>query len=130
MTSAPEYSPIFVHASARSGSTYVFNVFRRNNALLCFNEAIIDGKRDYARFKRDREAPAAKPNQQWDVNHHFLDRADYDEFIEAWDEVMHLCPAFPTFQDYLPRGVLSADLAGYIAALIEYARSRSKRPVG
>jgi hypothetical protein len=125
LASSAGQEPIFVHASARSGSTYVFNVFRRNPALLCFNEAIIDGKRDYARFRKDQQAS----NRHWDVNHHFLDRADYDEFIEAWDEVMHLCPEFPTFQDYLPRGVLAADLAEFIGALIGYARAQGKRPV-
>jgi hypothetical protein len=129
MASSAGHEPIFVHASARSGSTYVFNVFRRNPALLCFNEAIIDGKRDYARFRKERLAPNAGLNQKWDVNHHFLDRADYEEFLEAWDEVMHLCPEFPTFQDYLPRGALAADLTDYIGALIKYARAQGKRPV-
>jgi hypothetical protein len=32
------FVPIFVHASMRSGSTYFFNVLRRNSSLMCFNE--------------------------------------------------------------------------------------------
>jgi hypothetical protein len=131
MTTTSEFDPIFVHASPRSGSTYFFNVLRRNRGLLCFNEAIIDGKRDYARFKQTREQDMARLGgpAKWDENHHFLDRPDYAEFIDAWDAVMHLCPEFPTFLDYLPpNGVLSAELSTYLSALMAYARSQGKRP--
>lgn len=119
-------TPIFVHASPRSGSTYFFNVLRRNKSLMCFNEAIIDvfgryGKRGVARFK------AA---QKWNVNHHFLQRDDFDEFVEAWDDVMHFYPASPSFQQYLPpQGVLPTDLRTYLAAVMRYAQSRGRRPV-
>lgn len=132
MSTESELDPIFVHASMRSGSTYFFNVLRRNPSLMCFNEAIMDGKRDYARFKepRTRQIAHAKRDAKWEINHHFLDRPDFDEFIEAWDSVMHLCPEFPELQDYLPSdGVLSAELTGYLAALMKYARSQGKRPV-
>jgi hypothetical protein len=132
MTISSEFDPIFVHASARSGSTYFFSVLRRNKSLLCFNEAIIDGKRDYARFRGVQQRDIARPKgvRQWDVNHHFLDHEDFDEFLEAWDAVMHLCPEFPTFQDYLPlNGVLSGELSTYLSALMKYARSQDKRPV-
>jgi hypothetical protein len=131
MIPAFEFNPVFIHASARSGSTYVFSVLRRDNSLMCFNEAIIDGKRDYATFKNgiDREPRDDQP-PKWDANHHFLDREDYAEFLDAWDEVMHLCPEFPELQNYLPRGgVLQEDLAAYLAALMKYARLRNKRPV-
>src|SRR5215472_17495370 len=98
-------NPVFVHASARGGSTYFFNVLRRNKSFLCFSSAIIDGKKDIA-----RNYPPPKPiirRKEFDINHHFLDRPDFYEFIEAWDAVMHLCPDFPTFPDYLPQnGVL------------------------
>jgi hypothetical protein len=126
---AAGFDPIFVHASARSGSTYVFGVLRRNDNLMCFNEAIIDGKTDYADLARQRNGHGNAP-QKWDVNHHFLDRSDDQEFLDAWDEVMHLCPDFPTFRDYLPAaGVLHADLVTYLSGLMNYARSRNKRPV-
>ena len=124
--------PIFVHASMRSGSTYFFNVLRRNGSLMCFNEAIIDGKRDYARFRKiqKRKLDHRNESQRWDANHHFLDRPDFDEFIEAWDSVMHLCPEFPELQDYLPsQGGLSPELTAYLSALIKYAQSKNKRPV-
>jgi hypothetical protein len=126
-----EFNPVFVHASARSGSTYVFAVLRRNQSLICFNEAIIDGKLDYADFETSTEKePGDHEIKKWDVNHHFLDRTDYAEFLDAWGEVMHLCPEFPTFLDYLPpHGVLRADLVAYLAGLMNYARSRNKRPV-
>jgi hypothetical protein len=131
MTVVPGFDPIFVHASARSGSTYVFGVLRRNEHLMCFNEAIIDGKTDYANLASERNSHSDAPQKQkWDVNHHFLDRSDEQEFLDAWDEVMHLCPDFPTFQDYLPpAGVLQADLVTYLSGLMDYAHSRDKRPV-
>ena len=124
--------PIFVHASARSGSTYFFNVLRRNPKLLCFNEAIIDGKRDYERFRgpQVRGVEDVDGPQKWNLNHTFLERPDYAEFVEAWDAVMHLCPAFPTFRGYLaPNGMLSSDLSQYLAALIAYAQEQGRRPV-
>jgi hypothetical protein len=117
-------NPIFVHASPRSASTYFFAVLRRIESLMCFNEAIIDvfsyyGKNGVARFKA---------GQKWNVNHHFLERDDFAEFVEAWDSVMHLYPMFPSFQDYLPpNGVLPDALHRYLAGLIAYAQSRNKR---
>src|SRR5215472_1948618 len=98
--------PVFVHASPRSGSTYFFNVLRRNETLMCFNEAIIDV------FSYWRKKEIARSEQKkWDTNHSFLERNSYSEFIEAWDSVMHLYPMFPAFQDYLPaNGVLSSKL--------------------
>jgi hypothetical protein len=57
MQAQSEFDPIFVHASMRSGSTYFFNVLRRNAALMCFNEVVMDGKRAYARFKKPRTRP-------------------------------------------------------------------------
>jgi hypothetical protein len=128
MTTATVFDPVFVHASARGGSTYFFNVLRRNKSFLCFSSAIIDGKRDIA-----WTYPPPKPiirRKTFNANHQFLDRPDYYEFIEAWDAVMHLCPDFPTFQGYLPaNGVLSPDIRVFIAALIEHARSQNRRPI-
>lgn len=131
MTTDSDFDPVFVHASARSGSTYVFSVLRRNGSLMCFNEAIIDGKLDYAAFRSagDPDSRGDKP-QKWDVNHHFLDREDYAEFLDAWDEVMYLCPEFPALQNYLPpHGILQPELVAYLSGLMSYARSRNKRPV-
>jgi hypothetical protein len=131
MIASAETAPIFVHASPRGGSTYFFNVLRRNESLLCFNEAIIDGKHDLARFGVQKKNFAqSKSAQRWNVNHHFLEREDFDEFIQAWDAVMHLCPEFPAFVDYLPsEGRLSSELTNYLTALIGHAQSQGRRPV-
>ena len=116
--------PIFVHASPRSGSTYVFNVLRRMGELIAFNEAINDvfsyyGKVTLRRFRQ---------GQKWNVNHQFLDRDDFHEFVEAWDEVMGLYPAFPSFRDYLPvGGQIRRDLREYLDGLICYARRKGRR---
>jgi hypothetical protein len=68
MQAPSEFDPIFVHASMRSGSTYFFNVLRRNQSLMCFNETIMDGKRDYARFNkpRTRQTAHAKRDAKWE----------------------------------------------------------------
>lgn len=129
MTTGTKSDPIFVHASARGGSTYFFNVLRRNKSHLCFSSAIIDGRRDIGPVYRDQK-PIFARRKTFDSNHHFLKRPDYYEFIEAWDAVMHLCPECPTFRDYLPpNGILPSDLRVFIAALIEHAKSLNKRPV-
>jgi hypothetical protein len=119
------FDPVFVHASMRSGSTYFFQVLRRNDSLMCFNESISYGTgRFQEQKKRQFEA------QKSDMNHQFLDRNDFAEFVEARDAVMHLYPKFPEFHEYLPPGgVLSADLLAYLSALMSYAASKNKRPV-
>jgi hypothetical protein len=123
-------SPVFVHASPRSGSTYFFNVLRRNTSLMCFNEALMDGKNDVCRSAKsgERRSPSANKPSSWNVNHPFLDRPDDEEFIEAWDAVMHLFPRAPAFRDYLPAdGVLNADVKAYFSGLNDYANAQGKR---
>lgn len=109
----------------RSGSTYFFQVLRRNDSLMCFNEAISYGTgRFQEQKKRDFEA------QKTNMNHQFLSRNDFAEFVEARDAVMHLYPEAPEFHEYLPpAGNLSTELFDYLLALMGYAASKNKRPV-
>lgn len=123
---------VFVHASPRSGSTYFFHVLRRNTALMCFNEALLDRRIPSARFiKADQgENVASSKLTSWNVNHNFLDRPDDEELIEAWDKVMHLYPPAPAFCDYLPpNGALSDDVRSYLSGLEIYANAKGKRAV-
>lgn len=114
----------------RSGSTYFFNVLRRDQSLMCFNEAIMDGKKDTARAVRRQRSGDARTVQRWDVNHHFLDRPDYEEFLDAWDVVRDLCPDYPEFIGYYPiNGAIPRDLVEYLTGLMRFARARGKRPV-
>lgn len=109
----------------RSGSTYFFQVLRRNASLMCFNESISYGTGRFQEQKT-REFEAQKSN----MNHRFLDRNDFAEFVEAREAVIHLYPKFPEFHEYLPpAGVLSAELVAYLSALMSYAASKDKRPV-
>jgi hypothetical protein len=125
MTRISEFDPVFVHASPRSGSTYFFDVLRRNRSLMCFNEAIIDV---FGYWKKKGTNSFAK-RLKWDANHNFLQRHEFSEMIEAWDSVMHLYPMFPSFRDYAPEnGTLSSELRSYLAGLLKYARALSKRP--
>jgi hypothetical protein len=132
MSSYPELDPVFVHASARGGSTYFFNVLRRNESLMCFNEAI-DDKRDLMWFKEFRERKIARSGKarDWDANHLFLDRDDNEEFFQAWDSVKHSFPSVNLeMQDYFTQhGKLPDELLNYLATLMKFARSRDRRPV-
>jgi hypothetical protein len=119
------FDPVFVHASMRSGSTYFFQVLRRNDSLMCFNESISYGK---GRFEEQRKWQFEA--QKRHMNHQFLDRNDFAEFVEARDAVKYLYPKFPEFHEYLPQeGVLSTELLAYLSALMSYAASKNKRPV-
>ncbi len=129
-SASPHQAPIFVHASPRSGSTYFFNVLRRHTSLMCFNEALMDGKNNVARSRQSDEqrSPSANKPTSWNVNHHFLDRQDDEEFIEAWDTVMHLYPPTPAYCDYLPLdGVLDGRVKAYFCGLNNYANAQGKR---
>jgi hypothetical protein len=97
---------------------------------MCFNEALLDGRSSSARFIRSdqRKNTATDRLTSWNVNHHFLDRPDDEEFIVARDEVMHLYPSAPAFCDYLPwNGVLTGDVKSYFAGLQKYANVKGKR---
>jgi hypothetical protein len=59
---------IFVHASARGGSTYIFNVLRRTESLLCFDEPISD---DFTYFDKNDYARRVARGQ-WNWSHSFL----------------------------------------------------------
>jgi hypothetical protein len=132
MSPSLELNPVFVHASARGGSTYFFNVLRRNESLMCFNEAI-DDKRDLMWFREFRQRQIARSGKarEWDVNHLFLDRDDNEEFFEAWDSVKHSLPAVNLeMQDYFTlHGKLPDEILDYLATLMKFARSRARRPV-
>lgn len=117
-----------MHASPRSGSTYFFQVLRRDESLMCFNESLSDafgywGKKGTAQFAQFKE------RRKLDLNHGFLERDDFFEIVEAWDAVMHLYPRAPSFQDYLPpNGVLPTPLRAYLTGLLDFARAHDKRP--
>lgn len=132
MSAYSEFDPAFIHASARGGSTYFFNVLRRNESLMCFNEAI-DDKRDLMWFRelRQRRVARSEKARTWNVNHAFLDRDDDEEFVEAWDSVLPFLPATNLeMQDYFTlHGKISDDLLTYLSALMKFARSRNRRPV-
>ncbi len=124
--------PIFVHASPRSSSTYFFNVLRRDPSLMCFNEVLMDGKRDFPEYRKPElpANPAVNKPTSWNVNHHFLDRPDDQEFMEAWDAIQHVYPLAPAFRGYLPwDGALSRDVKDYFSGLRDFASLKGKRAV-
>lgn len=107
--------PIFIHASARTGSTFTYHCLRRDPALMVFNEAIIDGK------PRSLGPPTLSGSTGW-ANQDFLTAPDYIEFLDC-PEAMADCPEFPTFTDWTPK------LERYLAKLIRAAQAKGRRPV-
>jgi hypothetical protein len=133
MIDNPSRRPIFVHASHRSGSTYFFNVLRRLEPVLCFNEAINDEFSYFSKnvFVHRRKNFARRVARgQFHRVHYFL-KSDYSaEFVDAWDDAMRHYPPVPAFRDYVPQGGnLPSELQTYLAALINYANLNGKRAV-
>jgi len=125
MTAASALDPIFVHASPRSGSTFFFNVLRRNRSLMCFNEAINDAIGYWGKYSTAQLSKRRK----WDPNHLFLDQDDFVEVVQAWDAIRNLYPPSPRFQNYVPaNGTLPPNLRIYLSGLIDFARIQGKRP--
>jgi len=125
MTGNQSRGPVFIHASPRSGSTYFFNVLRRLDPLLCFDEAIDDSFTYYTRNSFARRVARG----QWNWSHSFLERYSQAEFLGAWNSAMRLFPPVPVFRDYIPLdGILPEELRRYLAALIGYANEIGKRP--
>jgi hypothetical protein len=131
MSDNRDRGPIFIHAAHRSGSTYFFNVLRRMDPLLSFNEAISDefsdlGKSDFARGRNEFARQVARG--QFHRVHYFLKSDGKAEFVDAWDNIMHLYPSAPVFRDYVPQGgALPSELQAYLTALIDYANAKGKR---
>src|SRR5689334_274001 len=97
---------------------------------MCFNEVLMDGKADSPGYRNPTEPanPAVNKPKSWNVNHHFLDRPDDQEFMEAWDAIRHVYPLAPAFRDYLPRdGVLPSDVRDYFSELQTFANLNGKR---
>lgn len=121
--SAPSKAPLFVHASHRGASTFVFHVLRRLEPLLCFNEPFNDQfgtSLTVATISRHRE--------DWDTNHRFLETSAYQEYVPAWHAIMPRYRGGAGARDFLPTdGVLPQDQLAYLSGFVDYAASRGKR---
>ncbi len=116
--------PIFVHASARGGSTYIFNVLRRLDPLICFNEPFNDQFGTVLTQKT-----IGRYQERWDTNQRFLEKSAYHEYIAAWDAVMPRYRNGMGVRDYLPRdGALPDGQRAYLAGFLDYASAVGKRP--
>ena len=105
-------------------------MLRRIDSLLCFNEAINDefSKNSKSNYVRSRDAFGYVAKGQRRV-HYFLQQDGKAEFIDAWDNIIHLYPPVPAFRDYVPAGgLLPTELQRYLGAVIEYAVVNGKRP--
>ena len=82
-------SPIFIHSMFRSGSTYIFGVFRRSGAYYCFQESI----HEFPFFHRDSIAELDNAGQSNpDLRHPPLTASYFSELQavhSAWKNVIH-----------------------------------------
>lgn len=84
-------APVFVHSLFRSGSTYIFDKFRRHGGYTCFqepfNEALLDARTDRASLIDEGQT---KDTRQA-LRHPELDKPYFQEFYdthEAWRGVL------------------------------------------
>lgn len=123
MTTRSKKAPLFVHASHRSGSTFVFHVLRRLAPLVCFNEPFNDQLGTEL-----TKTTIANRTESWDTNHRFLDASAYQEYVPAWDAIMPRYRGGAGARGFLPvGGALPPDQLAYLSGFVDYARSRGKR---
>ena len=117
-------SPIFIHSLWRSGSTYIFNVFRMSKAAyFCYQEPI----HEIAYIWKDNpekllqiDGDIVRP-----LRHPLLDRPYYYELFQTADSWRGVITK-PIIYDQYFDSTCSEGLAAYISALIHSAK---KRPV-
>jgi hypothetical protein len=120
---SPATAPLFVHASHRGASTFVFHALRRLPSLVCFNEPFNDQLGTEL-----TPATIARHTETWDTNHRFLEASAYQEYVAAWAAVMPRYRAGMGAQGFLPAGgVMPAEQDAYLTGFGDYARTCGKR---
>lgn len=117
-----EPSPIFIHSLFRSGSTYLFNVFRRSSAgYWCYQEPI----HEMALFAKDDPDCLISFTQAHTelLRHPSLDRPYFFELHETIDYWRESLTKEIIYDDYFGKHA-EDDRAAYLRALIAGARGR------
>ena len=115
---------VFIHALFRTGSTYLWNTFRRNNKYCCyyepFNENLINLVHDYFKsFNIDEKV--SEKNRHPDLSNTYF--YEYKKFIKKKDKgVPYFKKSFP-YDEYC-RTESNPDLLRYINFLIDGAEEK------
>ncbi len=122
----PVLKPIMIHSLFRSGSTYIFNVFRRSSAgYWCYQEPLHEVFADHSQEAPWRAQSSGGPRTS-ELRHPSLDRPYFWEFTHCADFIQSRYRkefAFDTFFLNQHDDVLS-DLRSYIEGLAERATGR------
>ena len=116
-------APVFVHSLFRSGSTYIFNAFRRSEAGYWpyqepLNETLIDNA------KRDGGFQAGPETANEYLRHPELDKSHTYEFHVAADEVVR------RFRKNFPYKLFFSQSQEELVELVEYLRVLQERARG
>lgn len=118
-------APIFIHSLYRSGSTYLFNVFRRSEGrYFCYQEP------EHEFLINLNENPDVLLDVHEDMadslRHPKLTRPYFWEFHQIQESLNGLFKKTFSFDDFfcLPADVLSTEQTSYFGALIEHAKAR------
>jgi hypothetical protein len=118
--------PVFIHSLFRSGSTYLFEVFRRSSeGYWCYqeplNEHLLD--RSDAAFWSDSQQQDSRVAY---LRHPKLNKPYFFEFTQIKDIVLALFrPEFCFEMFFLTPGQQASELCSYIGELINHARGRA-----
>ena len=125
MNQTKSNSPIFIHSLYRSGSTYLFNVFRRSKeGYWCYqepeNEGLV-GLDEHA----DELLKVGKATSI-ELRHPPLNKSYFFEFYQIRKKIKGLFRASFTFDDYFvdEKVGLPEDQSRYYGALINHAKGR------
>ncbi|WP_236199164.1 hypothetical protein [Pseudomonas pseudonitroreducens] len=115
-------SPIFIHSLFRSGSTYLFNVFRRTGNYWCYQEPENEWLLELD--NKPEALLAVTTNNGGNIHHPDIGKPYFWEFHEVRDSLRGLFKQSFCFDDLFLEE-LSADQRAYYQALIEASRART-----
>lgn len=115
-------SPIFIHSLYRSGSTYLFNVFRRaGDAYWCYQEP--ENEWLLALDERPEELLSVGGGDTKKANHPDIGNPYFWEFVQVGEALKGLFRKEFCFRDIF-LDELDTDQHVYFKALVEHARGR------
>lgn len=116
-------APIFIHSLFRSGSTFLFKVFRRSAAgYWCYqeplHEAVVDANEDPQRLLHDRGDDLVR-----ELRHPSLDANYFHELVEVWPAWKDVLPGGAVYDAYFSPPGQDIGIA-YLRTLINAAKGR------
>lgn len=114
--------PIFIHSLFRSGSTYLFNVFRRTGGYWCYQEPENEWLLELD--ENPEVLLAVVANNSVNIHHPNIGKPYFWEFHEVRDSIKGLFKQSFCFDDLFLKE-LSLEQKAYYQALIDASRART-----